>query len=137
VAGLELVAQLANLAHQFALLVPALLQVFSVSAAFSDLRGNLGQLLLVVRADNFFALQDPLLHFERVDLAGQVFNRRRRRVLAQREASARRVEDAHRLVGQLASGKEAVRETDAGMRPLRPGCEPCDAFQARPPGRAS
>jgi hypothetical protein len=38
------------------------------------LRGDLGQLLLMIGADNLLTIEDPLLHFECVDLPGQVLD---------------------------------------------------------------
>ena len=62
------------------------------------------------RADGALALEHALLHREVVEPALRVLDGRRRRVLAQREARARGVEHADRLVGQLAVGQVAMRE---------------------------
>jgi hypothetical protein len=49
------------------------------------------------------------------DAAHAVFHLGRRRVLRHGHAGARRVQQAHRLVGQLARGNVAVRELDRGL----------------------
>ncbi len=113
--ALQLLAQFANLCYQLALLVPALLQRLELGGGSRLLLLNLGQLLLVVGAHDRLAVKDPFLHFEGVNLASGVFERRRGGVLSQRQASARGIEDAHCLVRQLASGEKPVRETDAGI----------------------
>ena len=65
----------------------------------------------MIFADGGLALENVLLYFEVVDAAGGIFDGRRDCVLAEREPRAGGVEHADRLVGQLASGKIAVRET--------------------------
>ena len=67
----------------------------------------------------------------------RVFDRRRRRVLPQRQARAGRVEHAHRLVRQLAVRQVAMREPHRRHRALRPGCARCGASPAPAPRRAS
>src|ERR1700736_6350800 len=109
----ELLPQFANLGDQFALLVPALLQSLELGGGRGFLFFNLPQLLLVVSAHDRLAIENSLLYLEGVDLARGVFERRRSGVLSQRQASARGVENTHRLVWQLASGEEPVRQTDA------------------------
>ena len=114
----QLAADFADLADQVALLLPAPLQfgqsAFHRRLVFRHRRQPLG----VIRAQRGFALQNARLHGAIVDLPRGVFDRRRRRVLPQRQARARRIQNADRLVGQLAVGQIAVRELDRRRQPL-------------------
>ena len=69
------------------------------------------ELLRVVRAHRHLAHQDPFLAVEGVDAAAKVLDRSGNCLLADRDARAGCVEHAHALVGQLARGDVAARES--------------------------
>jgi hypothetical protein len=69
----------------------------------------------LLHAHRGLALDDAALDLERLDPALAVLDLGRRGVLADRDAGAGGVEQAHRLVGQLARRDVAVRERDRGF----------------------
>ena len=71
-----------------------------------------GDPFLVPASGGKFAFQKRDLDAEVIDVSTAVFHRWRDRVLADRHASASGVEEADRLVGQLPSGDEPMRELD-------------------------
>ena len=92
------------------LLLVALLQHRQARFLLVDRRHRAPAPLADVDADRFLAADDLALGAQRLEAALAVLELGRRRVLADGDARARRVEQAHRLVGQLAAGDVAVRQ---------------------------
>ena len=100
---LDRVALLADLARRVPSPSPVALRA-RPAARLGDVLAALevGDALGVAGRHAALAFEELDLGREVLDLAAGVFERRRRRGLAQRDAGAHRVEQAHRLVGQLA-----------------------------------
>ena len=75
---------------------------------------DLGDALLAVDAEIAVAHKRRLLAFAGRDRDARVLDHRRHRALADRDARAGRVEQAHGFVGQLAGRNIAVRQVDGG-----------------------
>ena len=90
-----------------------------------------------VDADRRLALDDAGLDLERLDAPPAVLDLGRHRVLADRDAGAGGVEQAHRLVGQLARRDVAVRELAPPTRSPRRAAARGGASRARWPRRAA
>ncbi len=96
--GLQLVAEVANFGDEVAFFFPAVLQRLQFLFGGRFQRGDFRELLLVIGAYALFTIQNAGLHFERIDLAREVFDGRRRGVLAEGQAGACGIENTHRLV---------------------------------------
>ena len=88
-------------------------------------------------ADRRLALDDAELDLERLDAPAAVLDLGRHRVLADRDARAGGVEQADRLVGQLARRDVAVRQLDRGLDRLVEELHPVVLLQHRWRRRAS
>ena len=84
-----------------------------------------------VDADRGLAVDDAGLDLERLDAPPAVLDLGRHRVLADRDARAGGVEQAHRLVGQLARRDVAVRQLAPPPRSPRRAAAPGGASPAR------
>ena len=107
-------AQREHFLDQRALLSPVCLERGELLAALDELRVDLSDAVLVGGAEVAFTRKRVLLAFEGDDFDFRVLNRGRLRVLADGHARASRVEQAHRLVGQLPRRDVAVRQIDGG-----------------------
>ena len=85
-----------------------------------------------VDADRRLAPDDLQLGLQRLDPLRQSSTSRRHGVLADRHARAGGVEQAHRLVGQLARRDVAVREPDGRLERLVEDLHPVVLLHARP-----
>ena len=115
VVAAQLGAQRQHLVDDALLLVPALLEPDQAAALMGQLLVDFGLARADVDADRGFAIDDAGLDLERFDPPPAIFDLGRNRVLADGNAGAGRVEQAHGLVGQLARRNVAVRELHRGF----------------------
>ena len=85
-----------------------------VSFDLRFLAGNLFQSLAMIGANGRFTFENALLDGEIVELTHGVFNRGGRGALTKSQPRAGRVQNADRFIGQLASGKIAIRKMHGG-----------------------
>ncbi len=109
-APLQGAVQIVDLYHQFLFLLPAFLQSFELGPGRFLLPAQLLQLLAVVRPRLLFALKNSDGHVQLFDATAAVLDGRRGGGLAEPDAGAGGVQQAHRLVGQLPPGDVTVGE---------------------------
>ncbi len=110
----QFAANFADLVDQREFLLVACLQTGEPLFGGLLLRAEFRQSFAVIGSQRDFALQYASLDGDVVEGAVRVFDGRRHGVLAEGKAGASGVENADRLIGQLAIGQIAIRKFDGG-----------------------
>ena len=109
--ALQMRPELADARHHAALLIEVLLQHRQARFDAGFILLDLLQPFAVIRAHGGFAPENALLHQQIVQLAHGLLDGRGRSVMTQGQPGAGRVENAHRLIRQLAPHHVAMRKT--------------------------
>ena len=111
--------------------LPTGLQLLEQDLLFGQRFGDFGVTLAGVDADSEFAGDDVALGLQQADAALAILHCRGRRVLAYGDAGGGGIEQADRLVRQLAGGDVAVRQADGGFDGLVEDLHPVMFFERR------
>ena len=115
---LNLPAHLANPIDQVPFLLPSRRQPRQPLFRLRLLRANRRNSLRMIGPQRRLPLQNAQLHRAIVDLPLGVLNRRRRRILPQRQPRARRIQHADSLIGKLPVRQVPVRQLHCRRQPL-------------------
>ena len=107
-----------QLLERFLLLRPLRFDRFALRARRSELGVELLEAVVHAILLILLALHDLPLDLEQLDPAPSIFDLRRSRMLGDRDARARGIEQAHRLVGKLARRHIALRQRDRSRHGL-------------------
>ena len=124
-------ADLADLLHQSALALPPLGERRQPGLGLGSLAAIAASRSAWSAPTAALALAAPAVCTSRSSRApARVLDGGRRGVLAERQAGARGVEHAHRLVGQLPVGQISVRQPHRRIEPVVEDAHQCDASRA-------
>ncbi len=115
VVAAQLCAQREHAIDDRLFVLPALLETGQAVALAAELVVDIAAPRADVDAHRRLAVDDRPLDLHRLDAPPRVLDLGGNRVLAHGDAGARRIEQAHRLVGQLARGNVAMGELDGRL----------------------